>query len=67
LCFITSGHYYILKPVLIMVCILSRVLLLNSQLKPDAQAVIRAVWIEDPSDARLAQWKDVKVEFEEFC
>jgi hypothetical protein len=40
----------------------NRVLLLNSQLKPDAEAVIKAVWIEDPSDARLAQWKDVKVD-----
>ena len=35
--------------------------MLDSQLKPDAEASIKAIWIEDPSDSRLAQWKDVKL------
>ena len=35
--------------------------MLNSQLKPNAADTIKSVWIEDPSDSRLAQWKDVSV------
>jgi hypothetical protein len=35
--------------------------LLNSQLKPNAADTIKSVWIEDPSDSRLAQWKNVSV------
>ncbi len=35
--------------------------MLSSQLKPNAADTIKSVWIEDPSDSRLAQWKDVSV------
>ena len=38
-----------------------RTLLLSSQLKPDVKAILKTVWIEDPSDSRLAQWKDVEL------
>ena len=34
---------------------------LNSQLKPDAQSSIKSIWIEDPSDSILAQWKQVSL------
>ena len=36
-----------------------RVLAMNYELKPASFETVPEIWIEDPSKARLAQWKDV--------
>eukprot|EP00095_Tigriopus_kingsejongensis_P009746 maker-scaffold1177_size57108-snap-gene-0.11 protein:Tk09746 transcript:maker-scaffold1177_size57108-snap-gene-0.11-mRNA-1 annotation:"alpha-2-macroglobiln splicing variant 1 precursor" len=39
-----------------------RVLAMNYELKPSKVETIPEIWITDPSDARLAQWKDVALQ-----